>query len=381
MKFIFKTLIYFSIIFICEAYAQPIFNKIIKVKSFSFYEDKKDPAKLYYCPSKLDLKLDANGEPKVKLISMRYTGTQAMRDQMANSYKNILQVTVVMDQSFKKDLPDIKKELSTTHPGLKLVPLSICRINASVNFLSIGNNKSEARKVEVGFAEPEKDPVDEYWNERTFTFSVDNQTAQIMYETLKKGMLSLSINYSFGAKMYYDSSTIILADSTLREAITEFSSSSDGSIEGQEKLGIYPVSENAIPIYIDTEKYPQLLIKLDINEQLPPGFAVLEIRCYDFEDNVSSEFYSKTIDIEATGVGGQIISSHFSFFQSNADVHNVVLKFPYAVRIDKPYRYRLTQVKTDGSSFTSLWYTNQSWTAILDITHTEKSIWTFKRNQ
>jgi hypothetical protein len=50
------------------------------------------------------------------------------------------------------------------------------------------------------------------------------------------------------------------------------------------------------------------------------------------------------------------------------------LRFPVAVRLDRPYRYRVIEIAEDGQTTTTPWKEMTSWTPILDITRRPTTI-------
>ncbi|MGC9355833.1 MAG: hypothetical protein ACP5D9_18445, partial [Mariniphaga sp.] len=81
------------------------------------------------------------------------------------------------------------------------------------------------------------------------------------------------------------------------------------------------IKSDAFAIRIDTEKWPGLMTKVDINEQVPPGYAALEVRCYDFNDNLRPDLFAKQIEIKATGVGRGDVIAKTTFSQKAPDIY------------------------------------------------------------
>ena len=128
------------------------------------------------------------------------------------------------------------------------------------------------------------------------------------------------------------------------------------------------VKAGAFEVIIDTEKWPDLISKVDINEQIPPDYAAINVYCYDFNNELRQDLAQKKIEIEATGVGGGKVTLKYTFRNNTPDIYVCDLKFPYAVRIDTTYRYRVTEITTGGYINRTEWITQGSWHEILDIT-------------
>jgi hypothetical protein len=128
------------------------------------------------------------------------------------------------------------------------------------------------------------------------------------------------------------------------------------------------IKAGAFEVTIDTEKWPDLIAKIDINEQIPPDYAAVDVYCYDFHNNLRPDLAQKKVEIEAAGVGGEKVILRYTFRSDTPDIYAYDMKFPYAVKIDVPYRYRLTEITRSGTVTRADWKTRQSWNGILDIT-------------
>ena len=118
----------------------------------------------------------------------------------------------------------------------------------------------------------------------------------------------------------------------------------------------------------DLSRWPAIVRRVDINESAPPGYAALDVYCYDFSQGAESSLYEKQVEIEAAGVGGRPVTLTASFTRSQPDLYARSLRFPVAVRLDRPYRFRIVQVAQDGTSTTTPWRDRPSWTDLLDVT-------------
>jgi hypothetical protein len=66
-------------------------------------------------------------------------------------------------------------------------------------------------------------------------------------------------------------------------------------------------------------------------------------------------------------VGGPVTLTA-SFSRAQPDIYARSLRFPVAVRLNRPYRFRVVEVAQDGTSKTTPWREQSSWTTLLDIT-------------
>jgi hypothetical protein len=133
------------------------------------------------------------------------------------------------------------------------------------------------------------------------------------------------------------------------------------------------VRADAFPIRVDVVRWPDLLKKLDINEGIPPGYAALEVRCFDFLNDLRPDLAVKGIDIMAVGVGGRVVSLPTQkFLRSEPDLYSKQIRFPYAVKLTEPYQYRIIEYTADGEKVLSPWQKVTEWSSHLDITTPSK---------
>ena len=57
-----------------------------------------------------------------------------------------------------------------------------------------------------------------------------------------------------------------------------------------------------------------------------------------------------------------------TFSRSQPDLYARSLRFPVAVRMDRPYRFRVLAIAQDGGSKTTPWRERAAWTQLLDVT-------------
>jgi hypothetical protein len=92
------------------------------------------------------------------------------------------------------------------------------------------------------------------------------------------------------------------------------------------------------------------------------------VYCYDFNNAIRADLFAKRIEISATSVNGSEIYHTSTFKQSQPDEYAKSIRFPYAVRFDKPYKYRITEITQEGDVVSSGWIERTSWSDIIDIT-------------
>jgi hypothetical protein len=124
----------------------------------------------------------------------------------------------------------------------------------------------------------------------------------------------------------------------------------------------------ATAIRIDAARWPELFQRVDFNEKLPPAYAVLRLYCYDFKDGLRPELLFKKVDVEATAVGGRTVELSAKFLRSQPDLYARSVRFDLPVLIDRPYRFRVTSARAEGTLDVGPWIERESWSQILDVT-------------
>ena len=275
-----------------------------------------------------------------------------------------------------KILESVQKQL-TKKSKIILLPLKIIRIETQLIYTEINPEglKQNNQKLELGIFETTQDNLSNenaYWTERYYTIRLSNESAQLLEKTLEKGQTVIGFNYAFITEGVFKKQSEVNIQTnapeleqvqTIKEQIK-----ADTLIT---KLDNYPIFSDAFQVLIDTKKYGDLIQKIDLNaERLPADYAALEVRCYDFNNGIRKDLDAKRIEIEAEGITlNALVSQRFTFSNLQSDIYAKNIKFPYIVRTDKPFRYRLIEIlKTGGQPKVSAWIEQKNWNALLDIT-------------
>lgn len=338
------------------------------------YRDFNNHDQYYYSPGRIELSKNSIGKPEFKFLQMRYSGSAATGDQGKFLYKSILQLTVNFQGVNAEDLDAIRNYLGLD-PNILLSPLPIHNVDAHLIYASIDNATKDQRidgQIE-NLADDEGKGDVSSWQKKTFTVSLDDSSSQLFWDALKKGNTVISFSYEYHSMCYLrGKESIVQVESndpsanpdSLLNAIVPTGSLDSSTIVDSKNL----VYANSSAIEFDAKKYPELLIKIDINEsRVPPDFAVLEVRCYDFRNELAEGLYAKNIEIEATGMNNKTVKQKITFYSYDKTTYHSV-RFPYAVKMNLPFRYRIVEIKEDGSRLYSEWTTQKSWNKLLDIT-------------
>ncbi len=357
--------------------AQPDFSRATVVEDLKCFPDATDVRTYYYEPGKLAIATNDEDKPDFKFIQLRYTGTAAYGDQGNFRFRNILRFRVLMTQPEKQQLLAVKLALAKTQnrTTIDLRPMPIRNINTVLVFTPIDGSVSLPGDTTTlyggNFSADGKQGVSQrgmYWKERDFSMRLDNESSQALAGAFEKGQLLMSVGYAF----FSEGVNSITNDFQIsgNKVFTEELQKKLSEAQDSLKVNEHCVMTDALAVHIDTEKWPDLVSQIDINEEIPPGYAALEIRCYDFNNNLDSTLYVKKIEVKATGVGGNNVITQVSFSRKTPDIYAQDIHFNYAVKMDEPFYYRITTVSDEGMPQKTGWIEQQSWTSLIDITGT-----------
>jgi hypothetical protein len=133
------------------------------------------------------------------------------------------------------------------------------------------------------------------------------------------------------------------------------------------------VFADVLSFVIDPEQVTGVIRKIDLNEGIPPGYPVMEVRCYDFGANRKPGLEEKQVEFEAVGIGGKPVTTQLVFSGQNPDQKVIYPRFPYAVNMKRPFRFRILSVFDDGTLLESPWEERERWSAVVDITEKPSS--------
>lgn len=369
----------FIVLFLClvglDLIAQPVLSHKEIINGIGIYPDSKKKSVYYYAPGDIVLATDNFGVPLYKFFQMRYTGSQATGDQGKINYRSILEFTVQLKHLDDATIESINKTLKLRTPKPELHPIPVKRMEAGLVYAldQAGEEKGKATTVSGGKFEQsnEEGSADELWTERMFTLSIDNISSQLLWSTLEKGQTVMSLCYSFYTSGIIDSVPEVVLTSTndvpeeLKGELNEYVEEARKDTLKQTVL----IKASATALTVDIAKSADRIKKIDINEsRIPPDYAVLDIRCYDFNNNLRPDLYAKRLEAIATGMDGKEVKQTVTFYSSAPDIYYSGLRFKYAVKMDKPLKYRVVEIKNDTAPLYGKWMEQKSWNKLIDIT-------------
>jgi hypothetical protein len=374
------------------AAAQPDLRRPQPAGALTVFPDARRAAVFYYLPGELAVAEAPGGRPDVTFLHVRYTGSGATGDRGKTFFRSVLTFRVRFAGPTADETREAKAALrrGAASPSLELRPLPVRRLDAALVFAPLADGSAEAAPAQAptvvseGHFEPSESPkagagADEgAWRERTYTVGMDPATAQMFSDALERGRVALSLGYALYASALAGAEPIdelkgspeLVAALRERAPVPQPLDPAHVTPEGVGGDRPQPqlVRAGAIAIAADARRWPDLVRRLDINESVPPGYAALDIYCYDFNNELRPDLYEKQVEVEALSVNGRTVRRLVAFQRDRADLYARTLSFSVAVRFDRPYRYRLVEVFPDGTSRAGVWQQGRSWTQILDVT-------------
>lgn len=365
----------YLLLFSVSLVAQPDFSQKIEVEGVSCFVDIKNSDIAYYLPGKLSVVTDSDGKPDFDLLRTGYIGTAAYGDQYTSRLNSIVRFRVRMERLPASELEKVEALLWPDGGNVRLLPLPVSDIETNLVFTAIGDSIETTGFTDGKLSAGDKDGLNKkgtYWKEREFTLRLDEKSAEVLWDVLSKGQSMMSLSYAFFSegKTDMDNEAITQGGKEILGKLKEQLSDNGDSV----KINQVCVFADAFSIRMDVEKWPELLTKVDINQEVPPAYAALEIRCYDFYNELRPDLVAKRVEVKAKGVGRGDVIVKSVFGPQNPDIYVYNIRFPYAVMLDQPLYYRVTGIGKETAPVKTEWIEKTEWAGIIDISSSEDEI-------
>lgn len=319
----------------------------------------------YVTPPEPELATGADGRPDLTLITMRYTGNVLARDRGLLLHRTVLALRVRVPGHDAAALASLARTLGAA----EVRPLPLRRVESALVWAPVGVPDSAARVVPGGRLEGDAAAGDAAWRERVFTVALDSLTAQAMHAAMERGQLAISLAYAYvaeGRAGAMPPGDVTGPPELLDELRRRLAAAGDSAARDSAARRV--VRAGAFRVGVDVRAWPGVLRRVDVDGQMPAGFAALDLVCFDFRDGRRPDLFEKAVEIEAESVGGRPVRQQVVFARTRPDVFAAGLRFPVAVRLDRPFRWRVTETRPDGSSSAGPWSARADWIALLDVT-------------
>lgn len=341
--------------------AQPNLSTKKVINDLTIYQDFLNKKLFYFAPGQIELAKEISGKPKFSLLAMRYTGTSATGNSGDKRFTNLVQFTVKLESPKPEVVNSIKQSLGGN--GIQLRPFPVKNIEN--NLVAFFNDKVKEIAKSSGIIEEKNGSSESFWTERSLNFRLSNEDAQLLIDQIEHKKCALSFNYAFWGDCVNGVDGTVNITGTKRIKPMEISAEMVKDTIIRYQL----ISSDILQIELDYGKFPGLIKKIDLNEEVPPAYALLEARCYDFYDNLRPDLFMKTLEIQAVGVNGKpVLLPAKRFTKNKPDVSSIQIQFPFAVRMYQPFKYRVTEYLSDGKRLEGQWIEKASFNELIDIT-------------
>jgi len=354
----------------CHAHAVPDLRGAEVVAGVPVWPDHRIAGRYYHGLGRIELADDAAGRPRLDLLSTRYVGTAAAGTQGQTRQFNRLSFTVVMTPHGPVELEALRAELRPRHSAaIDLRPLPVLRMPTRLVYQPIGDPAAVPTELPRPSLSADQERTD-IWNERSYELRISAEEAQVLQDVLQRGGVRFSLSYGLVVNgLGGDLPMYELRGSP--ELVAEVRAALDQLGEPDDEAQPRPLLAvaDATSITVDLQRWPGIVSQIDINERLPPGFGVLEVRCYDFQSLAGVDLFEVRVDIRAETVIGDPLVESVIFSSLDPERFASRVRFPVAVRLDRPYDFRVTRVGNDGEEWIAVdWTERESWTSLLDVT-------------
>ncbi|MCY7310588.1 MAG: hypothetical protein LH619_07405 [Chitinophagaceae bacterium] len=362
------------------ATAQPSVQSATIINGQKVFKDIKNPNLYYHLPADYKLAADASGKPFFSLIQMRYAGTNKTADAGIIKYNNLVQFKISADGAQQRKIQEAATELKRTNPLAELRMLPVRKFYSILVFASTADrsNADTTDVINAGVSENSNEQADvnnSYWNERTVSVRLTDADAQLVETALQKNQSLLSFSYAMYAAFTENNAatTSITGSNKLKKRWADhFQHAANPGNDTASTILL--AKADVIDLGVDIVRWPSLIQKVDINERLPARYALFDVYCYDFNNEIRADLFEKKMEIKATSVNGKEITATLTFKQSQPEIYARSIRFGYAVRFDKPFYYRVSEINHDGDKVTTDWIQKEEWGALIDITSSPDKI-------
>jgi hypothetical protein len=344
---------FWAIAAVPPAAAAPDFAIRYRVGEVELVGDSERPFVAYVIPLPLVLlgSETAGEQAGAELFLTRYTGSAGHGDSGEHFVRSLLRFRITTPSHASDALDAARREMALrrNRPDLRLAALPIVRTEATLIARGVEGDFSELAE---GFFEPVHRAETTVFTEREYIMPLTPLTAEAFAAAFERRGLVVSLAYKLWTEgLRADRSDHVSTPATPNEA------------DEAKPVRLLALNDT-LPVAVTSVKR----VELDLGS--PPDYPSLRVYCFDFTDNLRNDLFLKEVEFDAAGVAGgrTRYTVEFSRDAPAATVRSV--RFPFAVDVAQPYRFRIAEVLLDGRKSEGEWQTRENWAAIIDITST-----------
>jgi hypothetical protein len=336
----------------------PVASSPQRLGSVVVWADSEDPGLFYYLPGELRIARRADGGSDAAFLAVRYLGTTLGGDSERSFVRSCLTAQVEMVPQDQDALAQAASELRRERGrAVRVLPVPVQRIKTALVFASADTGSARPTTFSGGFLEPAgTEARDSFWQRRSFTIYLGPVDAQLVLTAVRAGSALLSLSFEITTRAIDLPATPATPPATSPSGTPAAAASE------------HTVAATALPLVLDVAHFPDRLALLEIEASSPPGYPLLSVYCYDFAEQVDPALSEKTLELEGEGLQGERVLTSLSFSSDAPDVSARSVRFPFPVRLDRPFRQRVSETYWSGEERVAPWSRAQDWTSVLDIT-------------
>ncbi len=350
-------------------HAQPNLSSRKIINGMAIYNDLKKQGTFYYTPLELELDTNSEGKPNFSFVRMTHIGNRA-RGMETWKQNSMIQFSIKSKGIRAQQLTPLKNKLQEdvcNRCKIRLRPMPIKKMEATLVYADLETKEGETLNSTYYKNDDTQNAGSGIWSVKTFTIRPNEHTSQILWNGFKNNKGLLSVAYGIWGKGK-NTDSITYHFNGPKELEEVFKNLNDKDIDStRQKPSYVLISAGAFSVDVNIKKWPDLLREIDFESTLSPRYGLLDVYCHDFIDGIRPDLVAKIVEFEAEGVANKKVKTEVDFLKDTPDIHAHALKFEYAVRLDKPLRYRVIELTEMGEVLTGDWQQKENWTGIIDV--------------
>ena len=344
--------------------AAPDFSRTVQLGELELYPDHERPKRFYYAPRDLELSVDTEGRPEFDLVRMSFSGSSVSGDANEIRHSGRLTFRIRMTPLPQGALLAARKAAGA---GSKILPLPLRRVESVLHY---GRLEGGGEAQSLGSGKLQADGGSKAGAGRIFdrvvTLQLNATEAEALSEAFRSGSTVMSLGYAYLADGVENDAAVveIQGDDRMVEELEALIAEGEAEARGTTRL----VHSGTASVSVDLERWPDLLRDVVIDSNVPPGFPMLQVLCFDFANDLRPDLILKRVEIEVPGIGNGTVKQEVKFRKKHSDVTSASVNFKFAVRLDRAFRYRVTDYLISGSVLPGDWHERSDFVSPLDVT-------------
>ena len=324
--------------------AAPNVDAAFKIGDVLILPDHLDANTFYYLKGNVEI-AKRDDTPKFNFSINRYIGKNILGDDGAFWVRGVVKFSTVNVFGTDK-YSDIKRKLQTDYGhNIKLVHAPIKNSQTKLVYKTIADQDQREGELNINAISSDNDGIASDVNvvvseKRNYLLGLETHDSELFWSNFENDNLQLSVAFTW---------TI------------------SGKTQDQQNnwLDSVYVLNNAIPVDVSMQQYPQLFKKNELWQNVKVAHTNLMVHCYDFINSEESDLYRVDVDIRF-----KTLNDDYYFetvrFTKDSDEYDQEIPFRLVSEFDKGFEFRIHRMTLDGEKTVSDWAHSKG--AFLDVT-------------